>query len=157
MTGYLLDTNIPLYLEDPTSPFNHAVIRSFQRLQDDDRLFISVLSLYELYYGMALRKRDNREQFATQTLLVIEEIKKRFSILPLTGKEAPVFGEIKAHYKERPKRKEDISETIKKHDFDFILASTAIEYDLTIVSNDSIFYSIKELFPNLRIENWASD
>jgi predicted nucleic acid-binding protein len=127
----------------------------FQQLQDEDELFISVLSLYELYYAVALRKRGGREQLAAQTRLVIKEIRKRFTLLPLTGKEASVFGEIKAQYKERSKEKEEKQETIKKNDIDFILASTAIEYGLIIVSNDSIFQKIKELFPKLRVENWA--
>lgn len=152
---YLLDTNIPVYLEDPDSPFHHSVKEHFQQLQDEDELFISVLSLYELYYAVALRKRGGREQLAAQTRLVIKEIRKRFTLLPLTGKEASVFGEIKAQYKERSKEKEEKQETIKKNDIDFILASTAIEYGLIIVSNDSIFQKIKELFPKLRVENWA--
>ncbi len=155
MTRYLLDTNIPLYLEDPTSLFFDSVKRSFQKLQDEDQLFVSVLSLYELHYGVALRKINGSEQFAAHTLLVIEEIKKRFTIIPLSGKEAAVFGNLKAHYKAHPKRTDDKQETIKKHDFDLILAAIAIEYDLIMVSNDTIFQRLSELFPKLRVENWA--
>lgn len=154
MTKYLLDTNIPVYLEDPDSPFHHPVKESCQQLQDEDQVFVSVLSLYELYYAVALRKKEGREQFAAHTLLVIEEIKKHFKLLPLRGKEASIFGEIKALYKERSKEKEE-KQTIKKHDVDFILASTAIEYGLIVVSNDDIFQKIKELFPKLQVENWA--
>jgi len=155
MTKYLLDTNIPVYLETPDSPFHHPVKESFKLLQDEDQLFVSVLTLYELYYGMTLRKKGGREQFAAQTLLTIEEIEKRFTLLPLTGTGAPIFGEIKARYKERSREQEEEQETIKKHDVDLILASTAIEYDLIVVSNDNIFQKIKEMFPNLQVENWA--
>ena len=154
MTKYLLDTNIPVYLEDPDSPFNHPVKERLQQLQDEDQVFVSVLSLYELYYAVALRKKEGREQFAAHTLLVIEEIKNHFKIFPLNGRDANIFGEIKALYKERSKEKEE-KQTIKKHDVDFILASTAIEYDLILVSNDDIFQKIKELFPKLQVENWA--
>ena len=155
MTKYLLDTNIPLYLEDPGSPFHNSVKKSFQKLQDEDQLFVSVLSLYELYYGAALKKKEGGEQLAAQTLLVIEEIKKQFETLPLNGKEASTFGEIKALYKERTKKKDKNKGTIKKHDVDFILAAAAIEYDLIVISNDNIFPKIKESFPKLQVENWA--
>ena len=155
MTKYLLDTNIPLYLEDPGSPFHNCVKKSFQKLQDEDQLFVSVLSLYELHYGVALKKKEAGEQLAAQTLLVIEEIKKQFEILPLSGKEASTFGEIKALYKVRAKKKDKNQVTIKKHDVDFILAAAAIEYGLVIISNDGIFSKIKESFPKLKVENWA--
>jgi predicted nucleic acid-binding protein len=155
MAKYLLDTNIPVYLEIPDSPFHNPVKESFYQLQDEDQLFVSVLSLYELYYGVALNKKEGDDQSAAQLTMVIEEIKKRFTILPLSGKEASIFGEIKARYKERSKEKEEKKETIKKHDVDFILAGLAIEYDLIVVSNDNIFQKIKELFPNLKIENWT--
>ena len=154
MTKYLLDTNMPVYLQDPKSPFHHPVKQGFLQLQDEDQVYVSVLSLYELYYAVALRKKEGREQFANHTRLVIDEIKKHFKILPLSGKEASIFGEIKALYKVRSREKEE-KQTIKKHDVDFILASTAIEDGLTIVSNDDIFQKIKELFPELRVENWA--
>ena len=53
MTKYLLDTNIPVYLEDPDSSFHHPVKERCQQLQDEDQVFVSVLSLYELYYAVA--------------------------------------------------------------------------------------------------------
>jgi predicted nucleic acid-binding protein len=155
MNKYLLDTNIPLYLEDPESPFHHSVKGSFQKLQDEDQLFISVLSLFELYYGVELKKKEGKEQLAAQTLRVIEEIKKKFTLLPLNGKEASVFGKIKTRYKVRSRKKDEKKETIKKHDIDFILASTAIKDHLIIVSNDSLFRNIKELYPTLQVENWT--
>ena len=46
---------------------------------------------------------------------------------------------------------------LKKHDVDFILSSTAVEYDLIIVSNDTIFQKIQEIFNNLQVENWTKN
>ncbi len=152
---YLLDTNIPIYLEDPGSPFHQPVKDRFQNLQDEDQIFISVLSLYELYYGFALRKIEGKEQLAMQIHKVIEEIKKHFTLIMLTGKEASIFGTMKAQYKNIIKKKDSKKETTKKYDVDFIIASTAIEYGLTVISNDSIFQRIKKLFPKLKFENWT--
>jgi predicted nucleic acid-binding protein len=49
MTKYLLDTNIPVYLEDPDSPFHRPVKERCQQLIDEDQVYVSVLRLYELY------------------------------------------------------------------------------------------------------------
>jgi predicted nucleic acid-binding protein len=43
---------------------------------------------------------------------------------------------------------------IKRHTVDFMLASTALELDATIVSEDGIIQKIKVSFPNLKVENW---
>ncbi len=40
------------------------------------------------------------------------------------------------------------------HAVDFILASTAIETNAVIVSDDRIFETIREFYSSLRIENW---
>jgi len=43
---------------------------------------------------------------------------------------------------------------VKRHTVDFILASTAIESNAVIVSEDGIFKKIKEFYPSLQVENW---
>lgn len=156
MAKYLLDTNIPIYLGIVESPFHNHVKKNFQRLHDDDQLFVSVLSLYELHYGLSLRKKEEQNQSAARTHMIIEEIKTQFTILPLREREAPIFGEIKAAYKSKYNKEDGKKESVKKHDVDFIFAGTAIEYGFIVVSNDGIFQRIKELFPNLRVENWAT-
>ncbi len=55
MTRYLIDTNILVYLETPSSPFHNSVKERFQQLYDEDQLYVSVLSLYELNYGAAVK------------------------------------------------------------------------------------------------------
>jgi predicted nucleic acid-binding protein len=155
MTRYLIDTNILVYLETPSSPFHNSVKERFQQLYDEDQLYVSVLSLYELNYGAALKRKKGEEGFADLMLLTIEEIKKRFDLLPLNGVEARTFGEIKAHYKEQYLKKEEKQISIKKNDIDFLIASIAIEYDLVLASNDRIFEKIKELFTDLHVDNWA--
>jgi predicted nucleic acid-binding protein len=44
---------------------------------------------------------------------------------------------------------------LDQHNIDLILASSAIAEDATLVSNDKIFLSIKEIEPTLKLENWA--
>lgn len=48
----------------------------------------------------------------------------------------------------------DGKKEIKRHTVDFILASTAIEANAVLVSDDRIFKTIKEFYPSLHVENW---
>jgi predicted nucleic acid-binding protein len=44
---------------------------------------------------------------------------------------------------------------MRRHNVDFILASTAMEQEAVIVSKDSIFSKIQKFEPGLQVENWA--
>jgi predicted nucleic acid-binding protein len=44
---------------------------------------------------------------------------------------------------------------MRRHNVDFILASTAIEQHAVIVSKDNIFFKIKEFEQGLQVENRA--
>lgn len=152
MKKYLLDSNIITYLEEKSSPFHKAVIDHLSDLSDDDEVYISILTLYEMRYGIACVKEEPEKY--KQFLAVQNSIKRRFPILPLSEKGAEIYGDIKSIYR----NKTGIGKKpIKKDDIDFILSSTAVEYEFTLVSNDSIFQKIKDIYPHLKVENWAID
>jgi hypothetical protein len=44
---------------------------------------------------------------------------------------------------------------IDRHNIDFILAASAITKRAVMVSNDSIFEKIKEIYPDFLFENWT--
>ena len=150
MRKYLLDTDIITYLEEKDSPFHASVKSRLSSLSDVDEVYISVLTLYEMHYGIAYVKEKPGKY--KKLLAVQNSIKHRFPILPLSGKGAEIYGEIKSLYRKDTGIQK---KPIKQHDVDFILSSTAIEYDLIIVSNDGIFQKINELFPKLKVENWS--
>jgi predicted nucleic acid-binding protein len=66
-------------------------------------------------------------------------------------KGAEIYGEIKILYEKHTGigKKE-----IKRHTVDLILASTAIDANAVIVSDDRIFKTIKDFYPSLLVENW---
>jgi predicted nucleic acid-binding protein len=150
MKKYLLDSDIITYLEEKSSSFHSAVVSHLSGLTDDDEVYISILTLYEMQYGIACVKEEPGKH--KKFLAVQESIKRRFKILSLSEKGAEIYGDIKALYRKKTGIK---SKPIKKHDVDFILASTAVEYRLILVSNDSIFQKIKDVSNNLQFENWT--
>jgi hypothetical protein len=44
---------------------------------------------------------------------------------------------------------------VKKHDADFMPASSAIAENAVMVSNDNIFNELKEIRSDFQLENWA--
>jgi predicted nucleic acid-binding protein len=152
MKKYLLDSDIITYLEEKNSAFHAPVVSQLSRLSNDDEVYISVLTLYEMQYGIACVKEEPEKY--KKFLAVQNSIKRRFPILPLSEKGAEIYGDIKAMYRKDTGIQK---KPLKKHDVDFILSSTAVEYDLIIVSNDTIFRKIQEIFNNLQVENWTKN
>ena len=102
--------------------------------------FISILTLYELQYGIACVK-DEPVKYK-RFLAVQNSVRRRFPTLPLSGKGAEIYGEIKALYRKDTGIK---NKPMKQHNVDFILACTAVDHDLILVSNDNIFQKIKDV------------
>jgi predicted nucleic acid-binding protein len=145
---YLLDTNIVSYFSDPESPFHSATIKRFSTLDEEDRVFISVLTLYETEYGIVCAPEEKKSRMAE-----VKEMMRQFLfILPVSDTGAEIFGHIKAGYR---KMAGTDQKTVDRHDVDFILASAAIAEDAVLVSNDKIFLSFRDIEPTLRLENWA--
>jgi len=144
---YILDGNILTDLEYPETPAYQAIMDRLESLPDGSRVFFSIISAYEYHHGIAKASKILSENLrkAWQTFLDL------FEVLPLTLRGAEIYGEIKTRYEKHTGigKKE-----IKRHSVDFILASTAIETNSIIVSDDRIFKTIREFYPALRVENW---
>ncbi len=147
MPRYILDTNILTDLEYPDTPVYQKIMDKISSLSEESEVCFSIISAYEYQHGIAKASESIAESIkkAWQTFLDL------FEVLPLTLEGAKKYGEIKANYENHTGigKKE-----IKRHTADFILASTAIEKDAVIVSDDQIFQKIKEFYPSLRFENW---
>ncbi len=145
---YLLDTNIASYSVDKQSPYHHAVIGRLSQLADDDTAYLSVLTLYETEYGVVLAPDDKRDKvIAARDLL-----KSLFPALPITVQGSTIFGRLKANYR----KKTGIHDrALERHNIDFVIASCALVQDAILVSNDSIFMEIRQVAPDLKLENWT--
>jgi len=149
-TIYLLDTNIISYLADPNSPYKNKIKKKLLSLSEDDIVSVSIITLYELSYGLNTFEGTSENKFIFEDGLRF--IREYLDIYPLDIAEVDIFGILKAKYKEST----GIAKTaIKKNDLDFLILATAINHNAVLVSNDTIFNKIMETAPNMKYENWT--
>ena len=129
---YIIDTNIISSLMKNDS---EVKVRLQNAFLNGSEVFISGLSYYEIKRGLLAIN-------ATKKLHIFNEICRRFRILLLDDiRFFDKASEIYADLKQKGK-------LIK--DADILIASTALVYEFTLVSDDSDFLRIY----NLTVENW---
>jgi len=57
---YLLDTNIISYLTDSKSPYRKSVKEKLFSLSEEDNVSVSIITLYELAYGLATFEKTKK-------------------------------------------------------------------------------------------------
>src|SRR4051794_19455377 len=140
MTTYVLDTNIVSYLADPSSPFHERVADAILALPEEDRLAISVLTLYELSYGHL------RSSSRSRLLAIVHD--EQFAVLTPTEDGSAVFARLKNAYRLHTGMRE---RELVRHNVDLILASVAIVEGAVLVSNDGLFATLATLEPRLAV------
>jgi predicted nucleic acid-binding protein len=119
---YLLDTNMASYAVDQQSPYHHAVIGRLSQLAVDDTAYLSVLTLYEIEYGVVLAPADKRDK----VIAAHDLLKSLFPILPITVQGSTVFGQLKANYRNKTGIHD---KALERHNIDFVIASGALVED----------------------------
>ncbi len=145
---YLLDSNIISDFYDKYSEVNPKIFQKLESLSDEDHIYVSILTLFEFEYGWANAPEDKK--FIIKQKII--EVQQDFEFLPLTFKGAEVYGLLKKAIKDSRLLNK---ETIKKYNIDLMVGATAIENNCILVSSDSIYEELKNIFSGLRIENWA--
>jgi predicted nucleic acid-binding protein len=122
--SFLIDTNV---ISEVAKPRPNQQVMAFLHETDEDRLFISVVTLGELRRGIAL-KSDVRARSALDAWLR-RDLVERFSgrIIDITALEADAWGELMAEAKRR---------RIALHVMDGFLAATARAHNQTIVTRN---------------------
>ncbi len=147
---YLLDTDAIAFLYDDKREENSQIIAKLETLKDDDIIFVSILSLFELEYSFANTNDCEKKKQIHDT---IDDIKydSFFNILSINTETARIYGEIKSLLKNR----EQISrKNIKQYNIDTILASTALQENCIIVSGDKIYRLISKYKPEIEVQTW---
>lgn len=129
MGEYLLDTVIIVRFYQKHDP---AII---QRLASINRLFLSSITLGELYHGAyrSLRRQQN--------IARVDVLRQNFPILPCDADTATIYGEIKAQL-------QDIGKPIPANDI--WIAALARQHDLTLATHDAHFSHVT----GTRVEIW---
>lgn len=136
--GYIMDTDVFISFLRGKNPELKSKIELLS--EQDIPLYMSVISLGELYLGAFKSENPPKNLFLVNTL------KEKVELLDLTEDIAMLYGEIEAVL-------EKAGQVIG--DFDVLIASTAIQYDLTLVSgNARHFQRIIKLFGQLEFEHW---
>ncbi len=86
----------------------------------------------------------------SRLLVIIRE--EGIGVLAPSEAGAEVFAQLKNAYRLRTGARE---RELVRHNIDLILASTAVTEGAALVSNDTIFRTLSDLEPRLKVENWA--
>ena len=129
---YLLDTDTVIY----TLKGNAAVEENL-RLHYSSPMYLSVITLMELYYGAY------KSQKVTSNLAKIKILENSMAILSLDREVTEIFG----------MQKSDLEKNgVPLDDFDLAIASTALAYNLILVTNNVRHF---KRIDGLKIENWT--
>ncbi len=131
--SFLLDTNIlSAHLRRPAGLVHRFV-------QHSGRLYTSAVSLGELYDWVNGRRDPAPIRASVQKLLTFE-----VSLIPFDADCAEEFGRLRADL--RP-------QGISVDDMDLLIGSTALIYDLTVVTHNTRHF---RHIPGLRLEDWLT-
>lgn len=147
MKRYILDTNIVSDLQTD-SEVGSKILEKLKNLDANDEVFVSIVVLYELVYGLNNISDEEQKKAVEQGIAFIKEY---LSIIPLDMKEVDIFAKLKTKYKQATGINKN---AIKRHNLDLLIASTAIAMDAIIVSDDGIFEKLVGIEPMLKYENW---
>jgi len=150
MNKYILDTDIVSYLWDEKSVHNSKVVKQLNNLNDDDIVGISVVSIYELTYGMDSFK-DEKLKAIFKNALEFLQSDQDANIFSLDANGATFFSQLKLKYKNTTGIK---SKEAKKNDLDLVIASIVMSQDAILISNDRIFSKLVKLEVNFKYEDW---
>jgi predicted nucleic acid-binding protein len=146
--NYLLDSNTISDFYDKDSTNYPKILTKIANLKSTDKVAISILTLYELEYGLANAPK-NKKPVIEQKII---EVQQDFVILPLSRYGAKIFGNFKKLIRENRMLNK---ENIKKHNIDLMIAATAIVENYSLVSADSIYAEISGFDDRLKIGDWT--
>jgi tRNA(fMet)-specific endonuclease VapC len=135
MAGFMLDTNICIYIRQKRSP---SILRRLERLRPTEAC-ISTITFGELRYGA------EKSRQAERALALLTELIALLPVMPLPVEAAAHYGEIRADLERR-------GMVIGNNDL--WIAAHARSRDATLVTNNA-----REFLrvAGLKVENWTAD
>ncbi len=141
---YLLDSDIVTDLYDRLAANHPKIAGRLASLDDGDEVCISILTLYELEYGLANAPADKRDAIRKK----IAEAQNDFAVLPLSSVGAKEFGALKKVLRDR---RSLTQEGIKKHNIDLMIAAAAVAEGCSLVSGDTVYREFQASHPDLAL------
>ena len=134
--SYMLDTNICIYIIN-NKP--RAVLDRFLSLGEHERVYISAISVAELFYGLAKSSSPKKEQ----NKLALIKFLSPLEVLPFDDKAAIEYGAIRAEL-------EKSGNSIGANDL--LIAAHAVSMGVTLVTNNTKEF---ERVCDLKLDNWV--
>jgi predicted nucleic acid-binding protein len=128
---FLFDTNALSSFTRESNDGYHAISSKVASLDDSDELYASILSLYEMEYGI---RHAKNQKIIKEMRLAIQFVKDEFQIVSLTDNGAKIFADVKEQYREN---KSIGKKAIIKHNVDLMIVATAIEIGAVLITNDT--------------------
>lgn len=129
---YLLDTDIIIY-----SLKGHPVVQKNLRQHSRDPLYLTTISLMELYYGAY------KSEKVESNLAKVKTIETGFTLIRAGEEIVELFGRLKAQLETKGQRVDD---------FDLVITSTALSHNLILVTNNTRHFQRIE---GITLENWS--
>ena len=130
--AYLIDTDILIY-----SLKNNDNVNKKFRENRDYPIYISVITYGELMYGA------KKSQNVIKNSAIVHKISQIYSMKEISKTTMDIFADLKTNLSSKGK-------TIA--DMDLLIASTALENNLILVTNNTKHF---QEIPALKIENWS--
>lgn len=146
---YLLDSDIVSDLYDKSADDHEKISTRLGSVEDSDDVCISILTLYELEYGLANAPEEKQDVVAAK----IAEAQRDFGVLPLSVAGAQHFGALKKSLKDH---RSLTQAGIKKHNIDLMIAATALAENCTLVSADAVYADLRKSHAELQVEDWVA-
>ncbi len=128
---FLLDTDTVIYALK-----GHATVTENLRIHLDDPMYLSTITMMELYYGAF------KSQNIDANLAKLSTLENSFPLLVPGPETVASFGKLKAKLE---------SQGIRLADLDLIISVTAIAHNLTLISNNQKHFA---RIPGLKLANW---
>jgi predicted nucleic acid-binding protein len=145
----LLDSDFLSALGNPHTDIHKQAIQYIAKFPEDTLLCVSLLTIYEMQYGIAKDTDKDRKERVRE---LITNIKNTFSMINLSFSDAEIYGEIKNHFEKKTGMNQ---KEIKKHNIDIALASVAIANNCILVSRDKIYTQhLQKIDTRLKCQNW---
>lgn len=151
---YLLDSETVSSFYNEADKHYEAINSKIVSLSDDDEVYISVLTLYELEYGRANAPKELLSMLQTR----VQRAQSDFIVLPVAPEGAGIFGDLKKAlrvYWGLKQEDESKKKQMKQHNIDLILVSTVITKNAILVSTDKHYETITKLNTKFQYENWT--
>ncbi|MDZ7642270.1 MAG: type II toxin-antitoxin system VapC family toxin [Desulfurivibrio sp.] len=129
---FLLDTDTVIYALK-----GEAVVGGNLRAHLHDPLYLSTISMMELYYGAY------KSQNIDANLAKLKTLEGSFTLLSPGPETVETFGRMKATLE---------TQGLRLADLDLIIAATALARNLTLVTNNQKHF---DRIPGLKLTNWA--